>query len=86
VNQALAVTLTVDELEGLVRKVVRESNAEQALQSDVMTRVELAAFLKVTDKTITKYVDKDGLPGHKIGPSEWRFLRSEVLEWMKGRK
>jgi excisionase family DNA binding protein len=78
----LLVTLTVDELKKLVRECVR---AEVEPREDaVLTRDEVAKMLRCNARTVVTYVEKHGLPAHKI-ERDWRFFRSEVLAWMKAR-
>jgi excisionase family DNA binding protein len=49
-----------------------------------MGRVEIANFLKITLPTLTEWV-KRGLPKHQRR-RRVLFLKSEVLQWMKGNR
>jgi len=51
---------------------------------DVMTLAETARFLRVTSDQVQRMISEQELPGRQIGRS-WRFLRSAVEEWLKGR-
>ncbi len=47
-----------------------------------MTIGEVAAYLKITEKTAYRLVSESKIPGFKVGGS-WRFNRSEILSWAK---
>ena len=47
----------------------------------VMTTRELAAYLQVHVSTIYRLLRRSDFPRFKIG-SDWRFLRSQIDEWM----
>jgi excisionase family DNA binding protein len=47
----------------------------------LMTVDEVAAWLRVSEKTVRKLASDGDLPGRKIG-REWRFDRSEVAAWL----
>lgn len=49
---------------------------------DVMTIKEASSFLKIGTTTIYNLARKKKIPARKIG-REWRFLKSEIIEWMK---
>ena len=51
------------------------------MAATVMTVRELAAYLQVHQSTIYRLLKRLDLPGFKIG-SDWRFLKSQVDEWM----
>ena len=85
-KEVLAVTLTVEQLADLVRKAVREelSTVKRASEaSEILTRTQAAELLSVNAHQIPKLI-KQGLPAHRFGPTkkQWRFRRSEVLEWI----
>lgn len=48
----------------------------------VMTIEEVAAFLKVSETTAYQLVRSGEIQGRKVG-REWRFLKSEIIEWLK---
>jgi excisionase family DNA binding protein len=79
----LAVTLTVDELEDLVRRVVRQELAAHvaAPAAEVLTREEAAELLRLHPHVLAKWVRTRGVPGQKVG-SHWRFRRGELLAWL----
>lgn len=49
---------------------------------EVMTLREISQFLKIGTTTIYTLVRNEEIPARKIG-REWRFLKSEIVEWMK---
>lgn len=86
-NSAPAFTLTVDDLEALVGRKVREAvgELETRLANEIMTRAQVAELLQVHPAVVGRYVKWRKLPARKIG-SEWRFKRSEVLRWLDQQK
>ena len=52
------------------------------LQDEVMTLEEVGQFLKVGEQTVYNLTREGTLPARKVG-REWRYLKSEVLEFMK---
>jgi PTS system nitrogen regulatory IIA component len=48
---------------------------------DIMTLSEVAAYLKLAEKTVLRMVHKGSIPAMKIA-SQWRFLRSVINEWL----
>ena len=47
-----------------------------------MTLPELAAYLKIAERTVYVYAQKGILPGVKIG-SAWRFRRADIEAWLE---
>ena len=43
---------------------------------------EIAAHLGVNPDTIYKWIDRKGLPAHKVGRL-WKFMISEVDDWVR---
>jgi excisionase family DNA binding protein len=82
----LAVTLSVEELSALVRKAVREElQPAQAAAPEVLTREQAAKMLSLHPNVLTRWVQKRGVPGVKIG-GEWRFLRTDLIAWIAAQK
>jgi excisionase family DNA binding protein len=54
------------------------------MQGDVLTRGQVAELLDVCAESVSKLVRDDGLPCKRIS-KEYRFLRSEVLAWLRER-
>jgi len=53
--------------------------------AEVLTTEEAADFLRVSTKTILTLARQGDLPGEKVGRA-WRFLRAELLEYVRGRE
>lgn len=43
---------------------------------------EICQYLGVSSDTIYKWIDKKGMPAHKIGRL-WKFKKEEVDEWVR---
>ncbi|WP_372808588.1 PTS sugar transporter subunit IIA [Pontiella sp.] len=48
---------------------------------EIMTIEEVAAYLRVSERTVYDWAQKGDLPGGKLGTT-WRFKRSEVQRWV----
>ena len=48
----------------------------------IMTIGEVAAFLKVTERTIYRLAGAKQIPAFKVGGS-WRFSRMDIDEWIR---
>lgn len=51
----------------------------------MLTKVELAEYLKVSKRTIERAVE-NGMPHYKMNDRTVRFELEEVKDWMKGEK
>lgn len=47
-----------------------------------MTLREVAAYLKLTEKTAYRLAGEGKIPGFKVGGA-WRFKRSEIDTWIR---
>ena len=52
------------------------------VSDEILTIKEMAAYLKVAEKTISRLAGSKRLPGFKVG-GIWRFKRSEIDLWIK---
>lgn len=52
------------------------------MTDDIWTIKELAAYLKLKEKTAYALVAKGEIPGFKVGGS-WRFSRQTIEQWTK---
>ncbi len=43
---------------------------------------EICTYLDINRDTVYKWIDKKGLPAHRVGKL-WKFKMSEVDEWVK---
>ena len=57
----------------------------QADLEPAMTVKDVAAFLRVDEKTIYRLVTKGEIPGFKVLGS-WRFQRPDLETWIKDQK
>ena len=55
------------------------------METDVMTIRELAAYLKMAEKTLYRLAAEGVVPGFKVGGS-WRFRKSEIDKWIKAQE
>lgn len=51
------------------------------MTDDILTIKEVAAYLKLKEKTAYRLAAEGKIPGFKVGGS-WRFKRSEVEKWI----
>ncbi len=51
------------------------------MSDEIMTVRELAAYLKLNEKTAYRLAAEGTLPGFKVGGS-WRFRREEIVKWI----
>jgi excisionase family DNA binding protein len=54
------------------------------MNDEIMTIRNVAAYLKITEKTAYRLVSEKKIPGFKVGGS-WRFNRSEIQDWAKAK-
>lgn len=52
------------------------------MTDEIMTIKELAAYLKVTEKSLYRLLSNSKLPAFKVGGA-WRFRREEIDKWIK---
>jgi excisionase family DNA binding protein len=48
---------------------------------EVLTLAEAAAYLRLTESDVLRWVHEQGLPGRQVG-SEWRFLKAAIQDWL----
>ena len=51
---------------------------------EIMTIEEVAAYLRVSERTVYDWAQKGDLPGGKLGTT-WRFKREDVENWVNSR-
>lgn len=52
---------------------------------EYLTRSQLAKLLSLSERTIDRLKQSEGLPFHKLG-GQYRFSLQEVKEWMERRR
>ncbi|MES9972514.1 MAG: helix-turn-helix domain-containing protein [Candidatus Thiodiazotropha sp.] len=55
------------------------------MNDQILTLKEVAAYLKLAEKTAYKLAADGKLPGFKVGGS-WRFKREDVENWIDEQK
>ena len=53
-------------------------------QSELLTAAETCRYLKVTPRTLYRYIQDRHMPAFKLG-KEWRFVRSDLDRWLRQR-
>lgn len=49
-----------------------------------MTAIETCRYLKITQRTLYRYLRSRQIPAFKLG-KEWRFVRSDLEQWIRER-
>ena len=52
------------------------------MHDEIFTIQEIAAYLKIKEKTAYDLAAKRKIPGFKVGGA-WRFKRSQIDEWIE---
>lgn len=55
------------------------------MNSEVLTLSEVAAYLKVNDKTIYRLLQRKEIPAFKVAGS-WRFKEKDLQVWIESKK
>jgi len=55
------------------------------MEDQILTLREVAAYLKLAEKTAYRLASEGKLPGFKVGGS-WRFKREDLDAWIKKQK
>jgi len=50
-------------------------------QNDLLTAAETCRHLKVTPRTLYRYIQNRHIPAFKLG-KEWRVVRSDLDQWL----
>lgn len=53
-------------------------------KDELLTAAETCRFLKITPRTLYRYLKSHRIPAFKLG-KEWRFVRSDLEQWIKER-
>jgi len=56
----------------------------KAPKSELLTVEETCHYLKITPRTLYRYLQKRQIPAFKLG-KEWRFVRSDLEQWIRDR-
>ncbi len=52
--------------------------------NELLTVAETCRYLKITPRTLYRYIQSHRLPAFKLG-KEWRFVRSDLEAWLRER-
>jgi len=63
------------------RKAKADGFQMRAVESDILTLEEVAAYLKAGKRTVYRLAQKGQIPAFKVGGT-WRFRRSELNRWI----
>ena len=55
------------------------------MSDEILTLKEVAAYLKLAEKTAYRRAAEGKLPGFKVGGS-WRFKREDIQRWIEESK
>ena len=55
------------------------------MTDEILTLKEVAAYLKLAEKTAYRLAAEGKLPGFKVGGS-WRFKREDIEQWISDQK
>lgn len=55
------------------------------MNDEIVNIKEVAAYLKLTEKTAYRLAAEGKIPGFKVGGS-WRFKRSDIEKWIEKQK
>ena len=64
---------------------MNDPNMPTPQPSEILTLKDVAAYLKLAERTVYLYAQTGKLPGIKIG-SAWRFRRSEIDQWLDAQR
>ena len=53
-------------------------------KGEIMTAEETCRYLKITPRTLYRYLRARQIPAFKLG-KEWRFVRSDLEQWIRDR-
>jgi excisionase family DNA binding protein len=53
-------------------------------KTELMTAEETCRYLKITPRTLYRYLRSRKIPAFKLG-KEWRFVRSDLEQWIRDR-
>ena len=62
----------------------KTDSPDSIIPSEVMTSVQVMAYLRVSRTKLWKLVKDDGLPAFKLGDKgDYRYLKSEIDQWIR---
>lgn len=73
--------LTVRQICPILPFIHKINTADVVMTDEIMTIKDIAAYLKVAEKTIYRLVTGNKLPSFKVG-GVWRFRKAEIDQWI----
>ena len=61
---------------------INQSNEKNDMSDEVLTIVELSAYLKISRSTLYKLVGEGKIPAQKVG-RHWRFRKEAIDRWLE---
>ncbi len=55
------------------------------MDDEIMTLQDVAEYLKIAERTVYGYAQKNLIPGIKVG-SAWRFRKTDILAWLEDQR
>lgn len=56
----------------------------QQAKDELLTAAETCRYLKIAPRTLYRYIQDRRMPAFKLG-KEWRFVRSDLEQWVRRR-
>lgn len=56
----------------------------QHIKDELLTAAETCRYLKIAQRTLYRYIQDRSMPAFKLG-KEWRFVRSDLEQWLRRR-
>ncbi|MBI3602885.1 MAG: helix-turn-helix domain-containing protein [Nitrospirae bacterium] len=61
-----------------------QSHSTQSAKNELLTAEETCRYLKIAQRTLYRYIQDRHMPAFKLG-KEWRFVRSDLEQWLRQR-
>ena len=79
-------TLTFEQVKELTRIAYDAGRNAAALPEKAWTLKECAAFLDVSEETVSTMAQNGQIPCQRVGQKPYRFHPGKVAEWLAGRE
>jgi len=78
--------MTNQEMNSKFNELKEEIQSISKKCDDIFSTKKLSNYLDISVNTIYRYVKNKNIPYHRIGGKNLFFIKSEIIDWMKGRK
>lgn len=75
-------TLKILHYSAYILSIFAEVMLNRTNEGEILTIREVAAYLKVTERTIYRLAAEKKIPAFKVGGT-WRFPQSEIDQWIR---